>query len=78
MIYIGIMSTQQIYSVLIFDLYSCYMFRAYKAIIRQLYIGIRLVTDLPIRIHTSVTCRIVYQHKTLPQVGVTIKIEDTK
>jgi hypothetical protein len=52
-IYIGVRLTvtQQIYSLLMFynlTFYSCYMFRSYKTIIRQLYIGIRLVTELPI------------------------------
>jgi hypothetical protein len=48
------------FNVLQFDLYSCYMFWSYK-IIRKLCIGgIRIDIELPIWIHTSATCRIIY------------------
>jgi hypothetical protein len=60
-IYIGIMLIINVtnilsFNILQFDLYSCYMSRAYKTIIRQLYIGIRTVIELPIQIHISATC----------------------
>jgi hypothetical protein len=32
--------------------YSCYMFRLYKTIIRQVYTGIRTVIELPIWIQS--------------------------
>jgi hypothetical protein len=64
-IYIGMMLTVNTTNILSFnvsqfDLCCCYMFRAYKTIIRQLYIEICTVIELLIQIHTSATCRIVY------------------